>query len=741
MIKLHLAIFYFFLISILNAQTLSRLNIEFQNTVGTVFKMPLAGGLNCPQFSPVDMNNDGKQDIFIFDRIGNVRLTFLSNGTGFDYTPQYISNFPELNDWALLRDFNGDGIADIFTFSNGAISGIRIFKGKMVNNQIAFDRMNFASNGNILNYPLSNGVRTNLYVNNVDIPAIDDIDADGDMDILSFEVGGGHVYWYKNLSVEKGFKKDSLIYELSDNCWGRFLDNGFQPSVKLGSQEVCANSLKGDLDLIIRHPGASLMTFDKDNDGDKDLLIGSVSFDNMSELTNGGTAQKAWMSQQNNRFPANTEEINLPNFPAAYYLDADNDGKKDVVVSPSSTSFIENYNVSWLYKNTGTNPIPAFQLQRKDFFVNEMIDLGLGANPAFVDVDADGLLDLIVGNNSFFQPFNGRDSRLFYYKNIGTETLPKYKLVDENWLNFKALSNIDVTNFSPAFGDMDGDGDLDLIAGEDSGTLIFVENKAGANRPLSMDSPQSNWKNLQAGSSCKPQIIDLNRDGLADIVTGTRSGNLRYFQNTGTAAQPQFNTTATNTFLGKIDVRNFGFPTGFAAPYFIDFKGKYTLFIGTESGKIWVCDSIENNLNGTFRITHNDYGTIRDGARSTPTLRNINGDEKLEMLIGNNRGGLTAYKTTINVDGTTPIQNIDNPFVITLYPNPVRDVLNVGITNTADVQSVTFTVFNAVGQVLKTIKNASSQYQMNTHDLKAGVYFISVEINDKKSLIKFVKNK
>ena len=144
----------------IQAQTLSRLNIEFQNANSIAYKMPLAGGLNCPQFSPVDMNNDGKQDIFVFDRIGNVRLTYLNNGSDFDYTPQYIAQFPELNDWALLRDYNGDGIADIFTFNNGAFSGVRIFKGKMVNNQITFDRVNFTSNGNILNYPLSNGTRT-----------------------------------------------------------------------------------------------------------------------------------------------------------------------------------------------------------------------------------------------------------------------------------------------------------------------------------------------------------------------------------------------------------------------------------------------------------------------------------------------------------------------------------------------------------------------------------------------------
>ncbi len=722
------------------AQTLPRITLEFQNKSGVPYKMPLVGGLNGPQFSPIDMNNDGKQDIFVFDRIGNVRLPFLNNGTGFDYTPQYISNFPELNDWALMRDFNGDGIADIFTFNNGAISGIRIFKGKMVNNQIAFDRMNFASNGNILNYPLSNGIRTNLYVNNVDLPAIDDIDGDGDLDILSFEVGGGHVYWYKNLSIERGFNKDSLIYQLEDNCWGRFLDNGFQNSVKLGTNEVCANNLKGEIAIIARHPGASLTSYDKDNDGDKDLLIGSISFENLSELTNNGTKTQAWMSAQDNRFPSNTEGVNLPSFPSSYFVDADNDGKRDLMVSPSSSNFIENYNVSWFYKNTGTNAVPAFQLQQKDFFVRDMIDLGAGANPTFADVDADGLQDLIVGNYSFFKPFNERDARLFYYKNIGTASTPKYKLIDDNWLNFSALTSIDVNNYAPTFGDLDGDGDLDMLVGEDGGTLIFVENRAGANKPLSMAAPVSSWKNIQAGSTCKPQIVDLNRDGLMDIVTGTRVGVLRYFQNIGTKSLPNFNTTATTVKIGNVDVGEFGSGSGLAAPFFMDFKGKYTVFVGSESGKISVYDSIENNLTGSWRLVNNDYGRIRDGQRSIPTLKNINGDENLELIIGNYRGGLTAYKTNYKTDGTSPVKNVDNSLIINVFPNPASDFLNIDIKNISTMDKVKMSIFNTMGQLLKVIENVTPMYSFDLKGLAQGVYFMNIEVGEKSSVVKFVKN-
>lgn len=717
------------------AQTLPRLSLECQNINGVAYKTPWVGGLNCPQFSPIDLNNDGKQDIFIFDRIGNVRLTFLNTGNGFEYTPQYLANFPELNDWALLRDFNGDGIADIFTFNDGAISGIRIFKGKMLNNQITFDRMNFATNGNILNYPLSNGIKTNLYVNSVDIPAIDDIDSDGDLDILTFEVGGGHVYYFKNQSIERGFKKDSLIYQLDDNCWGHFLDNGFQNSVKLGTADVCANSLKNDGTIVARHPGASLTTYDRDNDGDKDLLIGSISFENLSDLTNAGTIQNAWVSTQDNRFPANTEGVNLPSFPAAHFIDVDNDGKKDIIVTPNSTNFIENYNVTWFYKNTGTATIPAFQLQQKDFLVRDMLDLGSGANPTLVDVDADGLQDLIIGNYSYFKPFNERDARLFYFKNIGSAAVPKFKLTDDNWLNFKSLSGIDVNNFAPTFGDLDGDGDLDMLVGEDGGTLIYVENQAGANRPMSMAAPISGWKNIQAGSTCKPQLVDLNRDGLLDIVTGTRVGILRYFQNIGTKTQPQFNSTATTVKIGNVDVGEFGTGTGFAAPYFIDFKGKYTLFIGSESGKISVYDSIDNNLTGSWRLITNDYGKIRDGERTVPVLKNINSDGKIEMLIGNNRGGITAYTTTYNLDGTTPTDNLNNTLKIYLYPNPASDILTLKIPY----EGAQLNVFNAMGQLFKTVDEIPPQYALDIHDWAKGLYFIQIKVGVTLGVVKFVK--
>jgi hypothetical protein len=741
-----IAILFCYACIYVQAQALTRINVDFLNGT-TVMKMALAGGLNAPQFNTLDMNADGKQDLFVFDRSGSVALPFINNGTAntvdYRFAPEFMPNFPVMNDWALFRDYNGDGVADIFTYSDRG-GGIRIFKGKIVNQKIQYDRLQLGTNGNILNYPLSNGSKVNLYVNSVDIPAVDDIDGDGDLDILAFEVGGGHVYYYKNLSIERNFRKDSLIYELADDCWGRFYDNGFQPSVKLGTSTTCATNLKDDKGntgaAIVRHPGATLATYDKDNDGDKDLLVGSVSFANLTGLTNSGTRKDAWMSAQDNRFPSNTEGVNLSIFAAPFFNDVDNDGKIDLQVAPNSTLFVENVNCSWFYKNTGTNQIPNFVLQQKDFLNKDMIDLGSGSNPTLVDVNGDGLLDLVVGNFSFFKENNDRDARLFYYQNIGTAASPKYRLENDNWLNFKQYVSIDVVGFAPTFGDMDNDGDLDLLVGEDSGTLFYGENKAGAGRPLSILNIIPVWKGIKGGSACHPTLVDLNRDGLTDIVTGTRNGVLLYFKNKGTRSVPDFNDTPTDSKLGKIIIGEVGFATAYAAPTFVDFNGKYNLFIGSEKGQIWHYDSIENRLNDTFRLRDKDFGLLREGGYSTPIFRNINGDGKLEMVVGNYRGGLSIFKTHFNADGTTPIQDVDNQWIINVYPNPFDQNLSIDIKAKDNLQgTIRLQLINMLGQVVKVQNMEAPQYSWDLKGINQGFYLLKIDGDNFQKTVKVLK--
>ena len=134
-----------------------------------------------------------------------------------------------------------------------------------------------------------------------------------------------------------------------------------------------------------------------------DLVLGDVSFTNLTLLINGGSAPNtnSAMISQDNSFPSNTIPVNLKLFPAAFYLDVDFDGIKDLVVSGNAKNISQNETSVYFYKNTGANNAPNFNFQSKSFLQEEMIEHGLGSYPVIADVNNDGLQDLIIGN--FFQ--------------------------------------------------------------------------------------------------------------------------------------------------------------------------------------------------------------------------------------------------------------------------------------------------------------------------------------------------
>ncbi|MCB0663141.1 MAG: VCBS repeat-containing protein, partial [Saprospiraceae bacterium] len=128
-------------------QSFQRLSYPFLNN-NQVLKNALTGGMNAPQFNSVDFNQDGKKDLVVFDREGNVLLPFKNIGTqgeiNFEFAPDYIDNFPVINSWMLLRDFNGDGIEDIFTYPSFlGISGVEVYKGFVLNGQVGYERVLF----------------------------------------------------------------------------------------------------------------------------------------------------------------------------------------------------------------------------------------------------------------------------------------------------------------------------------------------------------------------------------------------------------------------------------------------------------------------------------------------------------------------------------------------------------------------------------------------------------------------
>ena len=158
----------------------------------TKYKSAWVGGMNSVQFNEIDLNLDGVKDLITFDRSGNKLNTFIKKNNEYIFAPKFRKNFPKIKDWCLTADYNCDGKLDLFTYSTG---GIAVYLN------VSSNDLEFSLETSLLlsNYGSSN---LNIFVSPVDIPAITDVDYDGDLDILTFSILGGFIEYHRNLLSE-----------------------------------------------------------------------------------------------------------------------------------------------------------------------------------------------------------------------------------------------------------------------------------------------------------------------------------------------------------------------------------------------------------------------------------------------------------------------------------------------------------------------------------------------------------
>lgn len=685
---------------------------------GVTLTNPWTGGLNSPQFSPIDLNYDGNMDLVAFDRITDQMLCFVQENNQWFYKPELSQNFPYLEDWVLARDFDGDGKADLFCSTS---AGIKVYKN--VGNSATGPVFEYYLDTTKLFSDYGSGTLINLYVSRVDIPAIVDVDKDGDLDIITFALAGTTVEFHKNLSMETYGHSDSLIFRLETDCWGLFEEDFITNDISL---EACPGRRAKPIHGKPKHSGSTLTVFDVDGNQLPDVLLGDVSFNTIVAAFNTGSISSARMTSKDTLFPFNDTPVQMPIFPAAYQLDVDFDGVLDLVVTPSTSSGGLNHDNIWWYKNTGSNSSPNFQFQSKDFLMKQSLDFGDQAIPELVDLNGDGLMDLVIGSYGIYDGAGNYQSALWYIENTGNTSQPAFDIVNKDLGGFTGNEVLPAQH--PCFGDMDDDGDLDMFLGDRDGKIHYYKNIGDKFSPQFVLN-QVNYLGIDVGNFSAPTLVDLDRNGTLDLVIGERSGNLNYYENVGTKTDMDF--TFITDSLGGVDVSDPIFLEGHADPIFVEINGYYELYVGNTFGKVFKYTNIDGNLSGDFQLETDQAIPSMGGKRLGVALGQLDSDVYLEAIIGNLNGGLYAFDGVDSSElGLATIQEIDWK----IYPNPSTGPLVFESAFRGLIR-----VYDVEGRVItQAIKN-TEKFQFDGSYLPPGVYFISGKNGQQVFTAKWIK--
>lgn len=599
----------FFVIPLLDyAQSAGKFGFQYDQrpTVsidGRALLNPWAGGLNATQYATMRLNTDNRDDLVVFDRSTNKISTFVAidnpvgSGIAWQYAPDYEKAFPSINGWLAVVDYDGDGRNDLFL--PGPTGNIMVYHNDSQNGQLSFSMA--VSSLTTVGF----GGKQNLFVAPTDLPAITDFDDDGDIDILAFDGTGNLITYQQNMSVERTGKKDGLDYKRADcQVWGHFIKeycNDFTFGVTcdgmVGMKKVgpLVNAAKPS-GAKPMHSGNTLSVLDANGDGKKDLLFGFVSCENIAVLHNAGSNnENASFTSFDSLFPVQNS-IKFPAYAATYWQDVDGDGVKDLLASTYS-----------------------------DF--NE--------NRAF-DFRASG----------------------WFYKNVGTNQKPDFKLVQKDFLQSDMLDLGE--NAAPALADLDGDGDVDLLVGYSgvrSGTnyragLWQFENKGTTQNPA-FSLVTTDYLGLTQGlgwSDVVPSFTDVDGNGSIDLVlTGTAASGfeIRVLFNTapkGAAAQYSLaGATKWTNPDGRVQ------PGELITVTDVDHDGKPDLLIGKNEGTINYLRNTGTAPNPVFQLQNQTFGgftnnnSYYDRARSL-VVADLNGDQKNEIIAASNNGRVRIYQ-------------------------------------------------------------------------------------------------
>ena len=392
---------------------------------GKNYDEPFLGGFNKPKVQWLDWDYDNDEDLFLLDENGTIKLYINNSIENYIKFDLYDSSLFDINGigWFYIGNFDNDNDFELIT------------QDKMNIDQMIF--YDISDNAIIEVGTLYDVISIPLQSDPVMFPTFKDIDNDGDLDFFTGNIIGT-VTFYENI----GFEIDRPQFQLVTTFWEDIYIVG--PSNQ-------------------RHGASAINFVDIDNDNDYDLAWGDFFQQSLYIIENIGNSENPIMDDINisTQFPPGdpiiSAGLNMPSF-----TDIDNDGDEDLFVTVLSGAYgYQLINNFYFYRNENGN----YNLETQEFI--ETLDLFSDIYPEFIDIDSDGDLDLFIGTATDLSefPINGK---VKFYENIGNDSNlePIWNLVNSEFLGGSAGYNLSLD-----FGDIDADGDYDMLVGEYNGTI------------------------------------------------------------------------------------------------------------------------------------------------------------------------------------------------------------------------------------------------------------------------------
>jgi len=250
---------------------------------------------------------------------------------------------------------------------------------------------------------------------------------------------------------------------------------------------------------------------------------------------------------------ADGKDIVVPGYSVPSFEDWNNDHLRDLIIGEGGGGFPGKVRV---YLNAGTEADPCFA----GFFYVQSggHDLTcspagcLGCYPRVVDWDGDNRKDLLIGLG---------DGAVKIFLNVASDNEPAFDAGQSVKVGSTSTLDLNVgARATPNLVHWNDDGMIDLVAGGMDGKIhIYYNCGCGGWVPPHFYSSapagslaQENGRDLQVSGlrSC-PVIMDLDGDGLKDLLTGNTDGQIVFYKNVGVQSEPKFSGSSFVQSNGK----------------------------------------------------------------------------------------------------------------------------------------------------------------------------------------------